>query len=262
METKGVTPRPLETSGEGLPPTCHLRWLGLIDYREAWDLQRELAQARRAGEIGDTLLLLEHPHTYTIGRGGTADHVLVDAACLARIGATVYEVDRGGDVTYHGPGQLVGYPIIDLRRGNIDAHSYLRRLEEALIKTLAEFGIAAGRYPGYTGVWLGDEKIAAIGVKISGGVTMHGFALNVNTDLAYFQHIVPCGITDKGVTSLARVLGRPVSLAAVAYATARHFAEEFGCELKIDGQSNYSALMEERYESTGQESSRSGREPL
>jgi len=218
-------------TGTTMRPPCQMHWLGLIDYGRAWDLQRALVRARKAGQIDDKLLLLEHPHTYTIGRMGTSAHILVDAARLAQLGATVYEVDRGGDVTYHGPGQLVGYPIIDLRRHGVDAHRYLRSLEETLIQTLAHYGITAGRCPGLTGVWLGDEKIAAIGVKIGGGVTSHGFALNVNTDMSYFAHIVPCGIVDKGVTSMARVLGRQVPVAEVVEVAARCFAAEFNLEV-------------------------------
>ncbi|MCL5108844.1 MAG: lipoyl(octanoyl) transferase LipB [Chloroflexi bacterium] len=212
-------------------PLCELRRLGLVRYKVAWDRQAELVRARKAGEIPDQLLLLEHPHVYTLGRRGETAHILLDAQGLAERGIEVFEVDRGGDVTYHGPGQLVGYPIVDLRRQGVDAHRYVRGLEETLIQALAEYGVAAGRNPGYTGVWLGEEKIAAIGVRISGGVTSHGFALNVNTDLSYFAGIVPCGIVGKGVTSLARVLGRPVPLGEVAAAVARRFAAVFELEI-------------------------------
>ncbi|MDA8218543.1 MAG: lipoyl(octanoyl) transferase LipB [Dehalococcoidales bacterium] len=211
------------------------RWLGRVDYQEAWDRQAAQVRARREGGVGDELLLLEHPHTYTVGRGGTLDHILVDSEALARLGATVYQVDRGGDVTYHGPGQLVGYPIVEVRSRSIDAHTYLRKLEETIIRALAEYGVRAGRYPAYTGVWLGEEKVAAIGVKISsGGITSHGFALNVNTDVSYFGHIIPCGIRDKGLSSLARLLGRPVAMLEVAEVVARHFAGEFGLTLQAD----------------------------
>lgn len=207
--------------------SCLLLHLGLVDYQEAWALQKELAQARREGRIGDALLLLEHPHTYTLGRGAREEHLLLTQEELARLGAQVYWVDRGGDITYHGPGQLVGYPILDLRGLFLDAHRYLRTLEEVLIQALADFGIAAQRHPGYTGVWVGEEKIAAIGVKIAHWTTSHGFALNVNTDLDYFSYIVPCGIPDRGVTSMARLLGSPVNLDAVAQRVAHRFGKQF-----------------------------------
>ncbi|MHB1134037.1 MAG: lipoyl(octanoyl) transferase LipB [Chloroflexota bacterium] len=210
---------------------CQLRHLGLVPYKQAWDLQAELVRARKAGETNDQLLLLEHPHVYTLGRRGGLEHVLLGQDELARRGIELFEVDRGGDVTYHGPGQLVGYPIIDLRRWGVDAHRYVWGVEETIIRTLAEYGLEAQRAPGYTGVWLGEEKICAIGVRISGGVTSHGFALNVNTDLSYFAHIVPCGIVGRGVTSLARVLGHGVPLAQVADQVAAHFAAQFDLEL-------------------------------
>jgi lipoyl(octanoyl) transferase len=203
-----------------------VRRLGLVPYPEAWALQRRLADARRDGLIPDTLLLLEHPHTYTIGRSGTRDHVFLSEAELRARGITCLEVDRGGDVTYHGPGQLVGYPILDLGTAP-DVGRYVRGLEGCLIETLADFGIEAGRLAGYTGVWIGDEKIAAIGVKISRGVTTHGFALNVSTDLSLFGHILPCGIRDKGVTSMARKLGRAPAMSKVEDAMVAHFGDRF-----------------------------------
>ncbi len=191
-----------------------VRRFGLVPYTEAWRLQNQLAAERRAGDIPDTLVLLQHPHTYTIGRRGTRDHVYLAESELAARGITCLEVDRGGDVTYHGPGQLVGYPILDLGTSP-DVGAYLRGLEQSLIDTLGEFGIQAGRMENYTGVWIGDEKIAAIGVKLAGGITTHGFALNVTTDLELFSHILPCGIPDKGVTSMERQLGRAPSMSAV-----------------------------------------------
>jgi len=203
-----------------------VRRLGLVDYDQAWALQRRLAESRRARRSPDTLVLLQHPHTYTIGRSGTRDHVyLTDAELVAR-GIAWLEVDRGGDVTYHGPGQLVGYPIIDLGP-NPDVGTYLRNLEGCLIDVLAEFGIRAGRLEGYTGVWLGDRKIAAIGVKVAQGITTHGFALNVATDLGMFGHILPCGIPDKGVTSMAVELGQAPAMEAVEDAVIAHFLERF-----------------------------------
>jgi lipoate-protein ligase B len=183
-----------------------VRRLGAVPYREAWAMQQELAADRRAGRIPDTVVLLQHPHTYTIGRSGTRDHVFLSDQELAARGITCLEVDRGGDVTYHGPGQLVGYPILDLGP-TPDVGRYLRLLEGSLIDVLADFGIKADRLSGYTGVWIGNRKIAAIGVKVAQGVTTHGFALNVTTDLSYFSHILPCGIPDKGITSMALELG-------------------------------------------------------
>jgi lipoyl(octanoyl) transferase len=203
---------------------------GLVPYLPMWEWQRCLVAARERGEIGDSLLLLEHPHVYTIGRGGDRKHLLADPVTLERIGATYHEVDRGGDITYHGPGQLVGYPIVTLASIGRSVRAYVRGLERAIIQTAARFGVAAHAVPGYTGVWVGDDKLAAIGVRVSGGVAYHGFALNVSPDLSYFDYIVPCGITDRGVTSLARLLGRPVSIAEVAPACAAVVADVFGVE--------------------------------
>ena len=203
-----------------------VRRLGLVPYKEAWALQRRTAEDRRQGLIPDTLILLEHPHTYTIGRSGTRDHVYLTEDELAARGITCLDVDRGGDVTYHGPGQLVGYPIVDLGP-QPDVGWYLRGLEACLIDVLADFGIVAGRLEGYTGVWIGDRKIVAIGVKVSQGVTTHGFALNVSTDLSLFTHILACGIPDKGVTSMALELGSAPSMAAVEDAVIARFSERF-----------------------------------
>lgn len=205
-------------------------WLLRLDrvpYAEAWELQKQLVAARVGEEIPDLLVLLEHPHVYTLGRSGHAENVLLDEAARRAVGAELFWVDRGGDVTYHGPGQLVGYPIVHLARLGKDTHQHLRRLEETLIRTLGDFGLAGRRDPAYTGVWVGDEKIAAIGVRVSRWVTSHGFALNVEPDLSYFDNIIPCGIREKGVTSLARLLGRPVSRADVEPIFLRHFAEVF-----------------------------------
>jgi lipoate-protein ligase B len=203
-----------------------IRRLGLVPYVDAWALQNRLADARRAGLAPDTLILLQHPHTYTIGRSGTRDHVFLSEDEMSARGITCLEVDRGGDVTYHGPGQLVGYPILDLGP-RPDVGAYLRNLEGCLIEVLADFGVMAGRVDGYTGVWIGDRKIAAIGVKVSQGVTTHGFALNVITDLSLFSHILPCGIPDKGITSMAVELGRALEMAEVEEAVIAHFAERF-----------------------------------
>ena len=210
---------------------CRVLRLGLVPYAEAWELQQRLVMARVAEEIPDVLVLVEHPHVYTLGRGGHAENVLLDEATAATIGAEIHWVDRGGDVTYHGPGQLVGYPIIHLPRWGKDVHQHLRRLEETLIRALADFGPEGRRDPAYTGVWVeterGPEKIAAIGVRVAHWVTSHGFALNVDPDLGYFGYIVPCGIRQRGVTSLARLLGRAVTRAEAEAAVLRHFAEVF-----------------------------------
>jgi lipoyl(octanoyl) transferase len=210
-------------------------WLGRIDYLKAWNLQKTLVAQRLAGEIPDTLLLLEHPPTITIGRSGKSTHVLAAPEELEHQGIALIETDRGGDVTYHGPGQLVGYPILNLQtapnRPNL--HAYLRALEETLIRALAAFDIAAGRFPGYTGVWTGmetphPEKVAAIGIRISRWITSHGFALNIFPDLSHFDLIVPCGIHGYGVTSLSRLLGWEVSVAEALPVVQSAFAEVFG----------------------------------
>ena len=206
-----------------------VKHLGLIDYQAALDLQKDLVAQRKQGLIPDQLLLLEHPHVITLGarNHNASSNVLETPEALARKGVTVFETGRGGDVTYHGPGQLVGYPIVELQGDRRDVHRYVRDLEEVLIQAVSDFGITAARIPGLTGIWCGDEKLAAIGVRISRWVTSHGFALNVSTDLAHFGLIVPCGIADKGVTSMERLLGRPVPMAEVAEAVARRFASVF-----------------------------------
>jgi lipoyl(octanoyl) transferase len=220
----------LQPTEPDLPP-CHYHWLGPVQYQAAWDLQKTLAERRGQGKSADTLLLLEHPLTYTLGACGDEAHLLVGSEVLVRQGVTLVRVDRGGDITFHGPGQLVGYPVLDLsvRRGSVAR--YLRDLEEVLVRALAEFGVVAGRLRGHTGVWVGDEKIAAIGVKVNARkITTHGFALNVTTDLHYFTQIIPCGIRDKGVTSLARILGRSIPLSEVI----ERVVECFGWVLGFD----------------------------
>lgn len=210
-------------------------WLilpGRLPYERAWHWQHALVQARREGLIPDCLILLEHPPTYTLGRTADPHHILWDAAELERRGVSVHAVDRGGDVTYHGPGQLVGYPIVDLRQRGQDVHRYLRDLEEVLIRALIRWGIEAQRVAGYTGVWVGDEKVAAIGVAFRRWVSCHGFALNVNPDLSYFTGIIPCGITERGVTSLERLLPRAPSLEEVAGEVIRRFQEVFQMSLE------------------------------
>jgi lipoyl(octanoyl) transferase len=209
---------------------CALRQLGRVDYASALQLQQQLARDRKQGLIPDQLLLLEHPHVITMGRNGHAENLLASGDILARAGIAFYPTDRGGDVTYHGPGQLVGYPILDLRDWKRDVSAYVRAVEETIIATLAEYGIAAGRIPKLTGVWVGERKIAAIGVHLSRWVTSHGFALNVSTDLSYFQYIVPCGLT-RPVTSMA-ALGVRASLDEVGTRLAVHFARIFDCEME------------------------------
>jgi lipoyl(octanoyl) transferase len=203
--------------------------LGRTDYKQCWDLQQRLHDRRVTGSLLDTLLLTEHDHVYTIGKTGDENHLLADQAELLSRGVSVYHNDRGGDITYHGPGQLVGYPILDLNNHYLDLHRYLRDLEEVIIGTLREFGISSQRDSGYTGVWVGTEKICAIGVKTSRWVTMHGFALNVNTDLSFFARIIPCGIFEKGVTSMAQILGGAVDGEVVATIVTKEFGRVFGC---------------------------------
>jgi lipoyl(octanoyl) transferase len=207
--------------------------LGRIRYTDALAIQQRLAEERKRGNGVDTLLFVEHPHVVTLGRNAKEQHVLASEEILARSGIALYETDRGGDVTYHGPGQIVGYPILDLREWKRDVHAYFSGVEQALIDALATFGIHARRVPqrGYEGVWVDGAKIAAIGVHISRWITSHGFALNVETDLSYFKYIVPCGLT-KPVCSL-RSLGCPASREEVMRAIAVSFASVFEYELAM-----------------------------
>ncbi|OYD41594.1 lipoyl(octanoyl) transferase LipB [Sphingobacterium cellulitidis] len=220
---------------------------GLLDYQEAWDKQEEIfakvLAEKHDNRINNTnnptdnfLIFTEHPHVYTLGKSGHLEYLLLDENGLKEKEATFYKINRGGDITYHGPGQIVGYPILDLDNFFTDIHLYLRTLEEAIILTLADYGIQAGRYPGYTGVWLDPDndkarKICAMGVRASRWVTMHGFAFNVNADLAYFGNIVPCGIDDKDVTSMERELGHKVDVEEVKIKLKNHLAELFKMEL-------------------------------
>lgn len=217
-----------ETPVAGERRTLEVRRLGLISYGAALELQAELVKQRRAGEIPDTLLLLEHSHVITLGSGSHDENVLVSADERAARGIELFETGRGGDVTYHGPGQLVGYPILDLKPDRQDLRRYLRDIEEALIGVLSDFGIQGSRKEGLTGVWAGDSKLAAIGVRVSSGwITSHGFALNVATDLSFFGTIVPCGIRDHGVGSLSTELGRAVAMAEAEASAVRWFARVF-----------------------------------
>lgn len=206
-----------------------MRRLGVMSYGDGLELQQLLVEQRKSNQIPDQLLLLEHPPVITLGVKTRNDrsHVVATAQMLEDQGVQVFESGRGGDVTYHGPGQLVGYPIMDLRPDRCDVHRYVRDLEEMLIRVAAAFGVTAGRLPGLTGVWVGGDKLAAIGVRIARWVTSHGFALNVSTNLAHFDLIVPCGISDKGVTSLDRVTGRQLDMDEVANVTAREFGAVF-----------------------------------
>jgi lipoyl(octanoyl) transferase len=228
--------------------------LGTIDYQEAWDFQEklfaeslELKTYNRKTVLPEEekvtpnyLIFCQHPHVYTLGKSGSENNLLINEAFLKQKGATFYKINRGGDITYHGPGQLVGYPIFDLDNFFNDIHKYLRLLEEAVILMLAEYGIVAGRITGLTGVWLDHveqkqpRKICAMGVKCSRWVTMHGFALNVNTDLEYFNYIVPCGITDKAVTSMQKELGREVPMGEVEEKLLNHLSQLFEAAMHIN----------------------------
>jgi lipoyl(octanoyl) transferase len=233
-------------------PVVSFRDLGHAPYKETWDFQEELfernvqrkLQNRSEGKADgegteDVLLFVEHPHVYTLGKSGDAFHLLVSEEKLREIGATYYPINRGGDITYHGPGQIVGYPLLDLEHFFTDIHKYMRYLEESIIRTIAHYGITGGRIDGLTGVWLDIDdpkkarKIAALGVKCSRWLTMHGFAFNVNTDLNYFSYIVPCGITDKTVTSLSKELGREMDMNEVKQILLQELADVFQFEIQI-----------------------------
>ena len=211
---------------------CRVEQLGRVAYAEALRLQEEKVALRKAGAVPDTLLLLEHPHVYTLGRNARGENFLVSKESLAAQGAQVFETDRGGDVTYHGPGQLVGYPIFDLTKHRRDISWYMRSLEEVMIRVAADFGIDAGRVQGAPGVWVGNQKLVAMGVHVSRWVTSHGFAFNVSTDLRYFENIVPCGLAGRGVTSLEKLLGGPVEMEAVIERVAGHIGEVFNREMQ------------------------------
>ncbi len=209
---------------------------GLVSYAEMWEMQRRLFQGAIAGTEEDTLILVEHPPVYTLGRVTELSNVLFSEETLARIGAEKFEIERGGDVTFHGPGQLVGYPILNLSHFKEDLGWYLRAIEETIIEVLATYDLRGFRLSGWTGVWVGEEgheqKICAIGVKVSRWCTMHGFAFNVSTDLSYFDHIIPCGISERGVTSLERVLGCSVSMVEIQARYVEAFERVFGVALE------------------------------
>ena len=224
------------TTAESLPPgltanadALDVRRLGVVPYGEALRMQQALVEERRAGRIRDLLLLLQHPPVITLGvRRSSRANVTASDAVLASRGIEVHDAGRGGDVTYHGPGQIVGYPILDLRPDRCDVHHYVRDLEDVMIRVCADYGVAAGRVDGMSGAWVGSEKIGAIGVRISRWITSHGFAFNVNTRLEDFQLIVPCGIADRGVTSLEKLTGRARSIEDVEDRIIHRFAEVFG----------------------------------
>jgi lipoyl(octanoyl) transferase len=213
---------------------CRVEQLGTVGYAEGLRLQGERVARRKAGEIPDTLLLLEHPHAYTLGRNAKRENLLISEERLVQLGAQLFETDRGGDITYHGPGQLVGYPIFDLAQHRRDIAWFMRSLEAVFIGVARDFGIDAARLAGAPGVWVGNDKLVAMGVHISRWVTSHGFAFNVNADLRYFDYIVPCGLRDKGVTSLAKRLGRPVEMDRVMEHVIEQFGKVFGSAMEVE----------------------------
>ncbi len=235
-----------------MTPLVHYQDLGLVEYASTWDYQtschQRLVQRKRnlepedptTGQAPHVFIVCEHPHVYTLGKSGSPDHLLLNEAQLKKVEATYVKINRGGDITYHGPGQIVGYPILDLEEFFRDVHLYVRNLEEVMIRVIREYGLTGIRLDGYTGVWLAPDegrplfrKICAIGVHLSRWVTLHGFAFNVNTNLDYFRHIIPCGIEDqnKGVTSLAEELGQPLQMEEVKALVRDHFAVVFQCSL-------------------------------
>ena len=214
--------------------TCRFAWLGTVEYLRGRSLQDAIVGQVHGGDSPNTLLLLEHPHVYTRGRLSRTEHLLASEAELAASGVPVHETDRGGQITYHGPGQLVGYPIINLRDWSGGPLRYIRTLEQVIVETLGDFGIAAHTEEGLTGVWTAGGKIAAIGVKISQGVAFHGFAINLNTDLSYYRHIVPCGIANRPVTSMAVEVGDNVDVEAVRYSIVYQFGRSMGLRM-VDG---------------------------
>ena len=212
-----------------------VRRLGLLGYPDAVAMQRTLVEERRADRVPDLLLLLQHPPVITVGVKGDGgrSNIVASREKLEEVGITIEETGRGGDVTYHGPGQIVGYPILDLRPDRCDVHRYVRDVEEVMIRVCADYGLTAGRIKGLTGTWIGAEKIGAIGIRISRWITSHGFAFNVSTDLQHFQLIVPCGISDRGVTSLERLAGKRVPIEEVEDQCVRHFADVFEREVTV-----------------------------
>jgi lipoyl(octanoyl) transferase len=211
---------------------CLVKRLGVIDYADALQIQGQTVEARKAGSIPDTMLLLEHPHVYTLGRNANKANLLISAKHLANLGVKVFETNRGGDITYHGPGQLVGYPILDLTRHRRDISWYMRSLEDVFIQVAAGYGIEATRNQGLPGVWVGNDKLVALGVHVSRWVTSHGFAFNIDTDLRYFEWIVPCGLRNKGVTSLEKLLGRRPERDGVVQRVIHAFGRVFALQMQ------------------------------
>ena len=229
-------PAPRNRTGQASGPlerdrACSVASFERVPYQEAWDLQRRLVEQRKARTVSDTILFLEHPPVITLGRNARPEHLLTSPEALRRLGIELVETDRGGDVTFHGPGQLMGYLVLDLGLIRKDVVWYVRTLEEALIRTAGEFGIIAGRREGMPGVWAGQAKLAALGVHLSRWVTSHGFALNLETDLSFFRHIVPCGIAGAPVTSLCQLSGRSVERSRVEKSLARHLGELLGLRI-------------------------------
>lgn len=208
--------------------------LGLTDYKEAWDLQKQIHLYKQKNKFNDVIITVEHPHVYTLGKTGTRDHVLINDDEMQAKGISYYEIDRGGDITYHGPGQLVAYPIFDLNNHYKDTHRFLRDLEEAVIQTLAEYRIEGRHDEEFTGVWVGEEKICAIGIKASRWITMHGLALNVNNDLSFFDKIIPCGIFHKGVTSMNILTKKNIDMASLKEQLIQNFLQIFGFENAVN----------------------------
>lgn len=247
MWRKNETPRNMNqpVASSTITGSCQVLHLGVVEYQRAWELQKALAQARCEGRVGDLLLLLEHPHVYTLGRRGQASDVLLSAEELRALGVAVHQIDRGGETTYHGPGQLVGYGILDVKAVGGPV-AYVRGLEQVILATLADYDIAGENGgQGTAGVWVQGAKIAAIGVKVTRGVTTHGFALNVAPDLSYFSHIVACGVRDAEVTSLERLLGAAPAMAEVQETVSRHWGKAFGCRMETAAPASLEGLLPE-----------------
>jgi len=229
------------TQMKNISQPCNVYRLGQLEYGKAWSLQKALVKQISNGEQPSSLLLLEHDHVYTVGRTGSMAEINASEASLLDLGISIYETDRGGQVTYHGPGQLIAYPIIDIRAlgGPL---KYVRALEQIIIKTLSDYNINALTKDGYTGVWVSDEKIAAIGVKISKGIALHGISLNVNPDLSYFKHIIPCGLVKAQITSMEKILDKPMNVDTIAYSLQYYLSKELGLTLVDSDPAELSAL--------------------
>lgn len=221
-----------DSESAGKSKDCHVLDVGTVDFAEASLLQSGLVELRIAGEIPDVLVFLEHPAVITVGAFGGEQNIVVPRSVLESKGIPVVQADRGGDVTYHGPGQLVGYPILDLRNRGRDVHRYVHDLEEVIVRTLNDYSIGAHRDPDYPGIWVGQEKVCAVGIRVVHWVTKHGFALNINNDLTPFSYITPCGIAGRGVTSMSRLLGLGLKTCEVMDSIVRHFSDVFGMNIR------------------------------